>query len=427
MERNIFENFNQLVVSSELRQSGINQPAALDKRFNFEKGNILQVEPQFEIAEDEVTGYEEATDIDYRGDRIGGFNLSFPKAQIQHLQHILGFAYCGSYEFIGVGSDGTKSVLTPGDAIEPYLFSAMFQESELQKTLFASLAYENFDIVFEKEKFVKASAAVRGTGYNEKNWKREKVTTQSAVGSELLVSTNILNNDIKSVREILMKKNNGSWSKITASSVGEKTIRLSEQFSDGTGEREFQITYEPTGISWASTEISRIKETPLLTSSLSVIIGGKFDKTLLTISGGVELNREIRNLTYHYEQQLTIEARPCASGDNPYFANYMVRMPRKQTLTLERDAVNLLMQTYMELKENISFKIVCEGVEFEPGVKYSLVIIFPRVGITKSPRSVDNSMMKETVTLEILEDTAGLEKSVYAILVNKQEKVAALA
>jgi len=420
--RNIFENYNVLGVSSELRESGLNLLVAIDKQFVFEKGNILQNEALTELNEDEITGREEPTDIFYKGARTSAFNLSLPRAQAQHLLHILAFALSGNVTTIGVGAAGYKHVITPGECMSPHTFTGCFQEAAIQKTLFASLMYENAEITFEKEAFVKATAGIRGTGKNSVNWLEETVTA-SGLAVSLSLASSVSENLISNIHSIMITKADGAQYPLQASSVSGQLINLEASAGDGADNRVYKVIYVNSECSWDNIP-ARIAETPLRVSDLRVNIGGKFNGT--DIIGGIDINHEIQKLTYKLDQPQTIEARPCAAGENADFANYVVRGTRKQTVTLDRDFKDVLMQAKLRNAEYFALKILCEGAEFETGVKFTLQIILPRIAATKAARTSNNGILTEGNEMQVLDDPAGTYKSIYATIINKQSKVAAL-
>ena len=417
--RNFFENYNALAISSELRENGLNNAAECDRQLIFAKGSIPNLEHLLEKNEDEVTGSEESTDLYRKGIRLNDFSLNQSRAQIQHILHALKLGMAGVGTVVDIGITGKKHIFSPGESVEPYTFTAIFQEAELQKTRLISLMYESVEIDMTKDEWVKLNTTIKGTGKHEKNWQTE-VVEASGDSVDIEVTEIIAGGDVKSVHSVEILKADGAFYPLTASNVSGTHLLLEESAAEGSTTHNYRVTYNMS-TTWGTLP-ARVAETPLRVSELTVYLGGKYDSVSGDIIGGMQMNHEIQSAKYTLTQPNIIEARPRLETENPDYANYAMRQPRTQQVVLSRDFKNLVIQSKLDKQEYFALKLKCEGAEFEDGLNFKFELIFPRVRIAGGNRSEENGAMKEEIPLEILADPAKVNKSVYVVIVSQQTK-----
>jgi hypothetical protein len=158
----------------------------------------------------------------------------------------------------------------------------------------------------------------------------------------------------------------------------------------------------------------RVNEPPLLVSGLYLYDGGYWNGS--EFLGGRLIAAPLSELTYTFQKNLTPEFT-AGSGTDAY-ATRALRSGRTQTLTVNKDCRDWLTKKRLELGEYFGIRLLVVGPEYEPGYKYQAEIIFPRVGITQAPTSVDNKRLKESVEITVLEDD--VHGSVIVIVQNLQ-------
>jgi hypothetical protein len=150
---------------------------------------------------------------------------------------------------------------------------------------------------------------------------------------------------------------------------------------------------------------------------LVVNIGGKWNGS--AILGGHAMSSEIESIEHNIANNLKIEFRPGGTGN---YANSVYREGRVQTLSLDRQLRDYLMQQKLDTGEYFAVSMKATGAEFETGKAYYAWLIFPRCGLLKAPLKVNGKLMGETGDLQVLEDgTYG------SVIVKVGNKVAAYA
>ena len=119
------------------------------------------------------------------------------------------------------------------------------------------------------------------------------------------------------------------------------------------------------------------------------------------------------------EQQPEIEFVP---GAGEAYAARAFRPARTQTVKVNRELREYILQQHIDSNDTFGLYIKAEGAEYEAGYKYYVEVIFPSVAILSAPLSVDGKRVAEAGDLLVLEDdTYG---SVIVNVQNKQTKYA---
>lgn len=178
----------------------------------------------------------------------------------------------------------------------------------------------------------------------------------------------------------------------------------------------YEILYVPDEAAWCSFP-ARVSEPPLRVTDLVVVQGGKWDGT--NFLGGHSMSAEIESIEHTINNNMLIEFRPGGTGD---YASYAIRQGRAQTLTLNRQARDFILQQRVKDNEYFGVKLIATGSEFETGKNYYVEIIFPRCNVLKAPLSVNGKILAEAGDLIVLQDdtygsiivTVGNEVDAYA-------------
>ena len=154
----------------------------------------------------------------------------------------------------------------------------------------------------------------------------------------------------------------------------------------------------PTEAAWA-TFPARVTEPPLRVTDLVMKIGGKWDGT--DFLGGRTIDAEIESIEHSFTNQLGIEYRPGGTGA---YANYALRKGRQQSLKLDRQMRDFILQQKIKDNEYFGVYMKATGAEFESGKNYFVEMIFPRCNVVKAPRSVNDKIVQEAGDLKVMED-----------------------
>ena len=142
--------------------------------------------------------------------------------------------------------------------------------------------------------------------------------------------------------------------------------------------------------------------------------------SLCSFQGGREMDAEIKSVEWAYNNNLEITFSPGA-GDS--YAARCFRPARNQTIRLNREMREYILQQHIDDNDDFGLYILAEGAVYNSAHKYQVAIVFPKVAVLTSPISVDGKVNAEAGDLLVLQDdTYG---SVIAYVKNLQASYAA--
>lgn len=403
MSRNYLANYNLLAVSANNKETALNTERSLDTSLLIDRSNILQLNKRRENNESELTGKEEPDTVYELGSLSEG-TLDFPKAQAQHFT--FGLAYgLGTVSTASWGT-GYRHTITPTSNIDnPTFTAAMRIGKTIFKRRFASNVIDTLTATFEKDAWAKLSLGIKGTGKYTDN-----VTTESVQANynatTLTLASNAVHGSTAEVRldnvhriRVRVPTTN-EWQEVTYTAVSGATpavITINPPGGAATS-TTYEVMYVPTEPAWC-TFPSRVIEPPLRTAGLVLVIGGTWNGA--SFVGGRTLSAEIESAEYSLNNQMLVEFR---IGGNDTYANYILRQGRMQTLKLNREARDFILQRHMIDNEYFGVRINAVGAEFESGKNYSVDLVFPRCNVLKAPLSVNGKVIAEAGDITVLED-----------------------
>jgi hypothetical protein len=160
----------------------------------------------------------------------------------------------------------------------------------------------------------------------------------------------------------------------------------------------YRVYYVPGESGWMNLP-SRVEEPPLKVGQLEVTLGGRWDGA--AFNGGYPLTTELRGVTWTLKNHLTTESTPGAGGD---YANRAFRTGREQSLKFDRDFRDFILAQNLKDNDTLGVYIKATGPEFEPGVRYQVELVFPRVAVLATAVKVYQRRLGEEVEFAILED-----------------------
>jgi len=329
----------------------------------------------------------------------------FDKAQAQHFA--FGYAYA-----LGAPADGSawgsgyKHVISPAEGLTlPSFTAAMRIGKTIFKRRFASLHVDQLTATFAKDSWAKLALAVKGTGKSDTNVTKETVNAAYNATSLTLAANGVQGGSaaerLDNVHHIRVKvPTTEEWADVAFSAVSGATpavITISAPGGAGTL-TDYEILYSPTAAAWESFP-ARVSEPPLRVTDLVVKIGGKWNGTEL--AGGHVLAEEIESIEHVLNNQLLVEYRVGGTGS---YANYVVRQGRQQTIRLNRQARDYILQRKMTDNEYFTVYMKATGAEFETGKSYFVEVVCPRCNVLKAPLSVNGKFLGEAGDLAVLQD-----------------------
>jgi len=142
-----------------------------------------------------------------------------------------------------------------------------------------------------------------------------------------------------------------------------------------------------------------VTESPLRVTDLVVKVGGKWNGT--TFLEGHTMSEEIESIEHVITNEMAVEFRPGGTGT---YANYAYRERRIQTLKLDRQFRDFIMQQKMVDNEYFGVRMKATGAEFETGKNYYVDLVFPRCVVLKAPLKVNGNFLGEEGDLQVLQD-----------------------
>lgn len=396
---------NKIAVSAYQKETAINVFQNLDLSLLWDISNIIMLDPRTETNKDEATGMEEADSIYNLGD-TSGVTLNSEKAQAQHFA----FAYAYALGVCASAAAGTgyQKTITPlvGDLDKsrdlPGLTAGMAY-SEIVRRRFASMFINSVTSTFNRDAFCKISADVIGTGLHESTILQEEVSAPEN-STTLTLAANAVEGStaqerLDSIHQVRVELATDVWTEVEVTAVSsaapaELTITAP---GVGTDSRKFKILYAPTAPAWA-TFPARIVQTPLRVSELNFNIGGAWNGT--TFEGGRDLGPEINSIEHRLNNAGNVIFAP---GAGDAYASRFERGEREQTLVLDLEFRNYILQNMRANNEYFGARILVEGMEYDAGHKYGVEMIFPKLGILRAPLSVNGKKLGEKGDMHVLE------------------------
>jgi len=405
--RSIRANHNMIAVSAYTMETDINTAQTLDLSLLAAVGDIVTLDPRRENNADEATGKEEADTI-YDLGQTATLSLSFPKAQPQHFAVL--YAYALGVSASTSAGTGYLKTITPltGELDQSRSLPSFTAAQRLGKTIskerFYSMFVNQVTATFARDDWCKATAEVVGTGKTDKSVVEETITAAENVTTLTLAANGVAGataqERVDAIHQIRVELASGVWTEVDFSAVSSATPAAITITAPGVGtdSRPYKVLYAPTEVSWM-TFPARVSETPLRVSELTLTLGGKYDGS--AFQGGRELGPEINSVEHRLANNGNVEFVP--GGGGAYASQYF-RDGRKQTLSLDREFRDMIVRNYMDTNEYFGASILAEGAEFDTGHKYSVEIIFPRLGVLKASLSANGKRLGEKGDLEVLED-----------------------
>ncbi len=419
---------NLLAVSANSAETAINTEQTLDTSLLVSQSDVINLEHKRETNENEMNGKEEP-DAVYDLGATSAASLDFEKAQPQHFAFLLGFGL-GSVATAAAG-DGYAHTITPlaGDLdlsrSNPSFTAAMRWGKTVLKRRFASMFVDALTATFARDAFVKLSGTIKGTGKVSSNIVNETVSVTPgadpfAISTSLTLAANGVEGAtaaerLQNVQRIRVQLASGVWTDVDYTAVSDATpavITIEALNASSEDAVNFEVLYIPdeSGTAWC-TFPSRVTETPLRATDLSVIMGGKVASG--TYSGGRTMACEIESIEYNLQNNMQIEM--CLGGSGSY-ADRAFRDGRVQTLKLNREFRDYILQQHIDDNDTFAVKILAEGAIFDNPHKYTVQLLFPMCTVLNSPLSVNGKRLAEAGDLRVLED--GTEGSVIATVKN---------
>ena len=398
---------NLVAVSAAAKETAINTEQTLSTSMLVEMSDVLDAEPRRESNANELTGKEEPDTI-YDLGRMAALAMTFNKAQPQHFAFLLAYAL-GAISSAAAGT-GYQHTITPiandldADRSNPSFTAAMRHGLTVAKRRFASMFVDALTATFAKDNWCQVSAQCRGTGKLASTITEETLSAAENA-TQLTLAANAVHGStaaerLDSVHRIRVNLGTGAWTEVAFSAVSAATpaeITISAPGGTATS-RTYKVLYSPTEPAWASFP-ARVVETPLRVAQLTLTLGGQWSGSAFV--GGRPVRAELSSLAWNFNNNLEIEFLPGAGGA---YASRAFRASRSQTIALNREFRDYVLQNYIDQNETFGLYVLAEGALYDGSNKYQVELIFPKLGVLRAPLSVDGKKNAEAGDLIVLQD-----------------------
>jgi hypothetical protein len=409
--RNFLATHNLLAVSARQQEMAMNTEQELDTTLLVDLNTVLNYQAQKNPNRDELTGKEEADRLHDFGGKVAG-TLSFSRAQPQHFAFLLGYGL-GQVQTNRAGTSGYRHIIVPRsgevDAARsnPSFTAAMRFGRQVMKRRFASCFIDQIRMDFTRDGWAKIVGAVKGSGKVVDNTQVEEVAAADNAASLTLAVNGVAGETaaerLSNVQAVQMLNAAAqAWEEVPYQAVSETVPGVIDLApAGGSGAlTTYRVYYVPGESGWMNLPL-RVEEPPLKVSQLEVTLGGRWDGT--TFNGGYPLAAELRSVTWTMKNNLTVESAPGAGGN---YANRAFRAGREQSLKFDRDFRDFLLAQNLKDNDTLGIYLKAAGPEFEPGFRYQVELVFPRVAVLGTTVKVYQRRLGEEVEFAVLEDDA---------------------
>jgi len=401
-------NLNLLAVSAMTAESAINTERATDMSLLVGTDDYINLKPRRESNAGEANGKEEADTI-YDNGATAEAEFNFEKLQPHQAAFLMAYAL-GNVATAAAGS-GYLHTITPiaGDhdatRSNPSFTAVQRLGDSIVKRRFASMFVDGVTLTFSRDDWVKCSGSLLGTGKHTDSVIEETVSELNNTTSLALAANGVQGSTaaerLQNVHVVRAAETGDQYVFCNVTAVSDATpavITIDSLGGDGLSSLDYKILYVPVEPAWC-TFPARVIESPLRVSQACFHIGGNWNGTEFV--GGKSLTSVFDTFEWEFKNNLDVAFTPCAGGE---YAGVADRTARTQGIKLSRQAREYLVQHYILNNETFGFHILCEGAVFDTPHKYTVELIFPRVGIIDAPFSTKNGKVYEGGDLQVLED-----------------------
>ena len=399
---------NQIAVSANQAETGINAFQNADTTMLWDQASIPALEHRREDNANEANGKEEADTIYHLGTTLNG-SLNSDMAQVQHVAFLLayGLGDCASV----ANGNGYTHTITPIDgeyALDQSLpgFSMV---QRLGKTVamrrFASCFVDQFTLSLATDEWAKASATIKGTGKYESGMVEEVVSANGDAVSLSLAANGVAGataaERLDNIHGVDVELAPNVWTPVTVTDVdgaNPATLTITNPGGSATPVN-YRVLYAPTPQPW-QTLPAAVEESALRVAQMTLIVGGHWDGS--RVQGGRAITGDFRSLEYSVANSLELRFVPGQGLAADAYAGTCFRPKRRQTLRLNRELRDMLLQQRAEASDAICVHVALQGSEFAPGERYKAELVWPECKFLNSPINLDGEVLAEAGDLVVM-------------------------
>ena len=126
------------------------------------------------------------------------------------------------------------------------------------------------------------------------------------------------------------------------------------------------------------------------------------DVSVCSFQGGREMTAEIKQIEWTCQNKIEPEFTP---GAGAAYASRALREGRAQTIKLDREFREYILQQHIDDNDELGLYILAKGALADNPHYYQVELVFPAVSIIAAPISVDGKRLAEAGDLRVLEDS----------------------
>lgn len=408
MTRNYFKDFNLLAISANHQESALNTAQTLDTGLLVPKTLVLNVKPLMnEDNRAQANGKEEPDTVYFSGYGPSELALAFDKATPQH--YAIGLAFGLGIDTPAANGSGYNHVITPTSNVTlPSMTVAGRAGLTIFERQFISMFVNTFKTTLKKNAWAQVDIGLKGTGLFNDTVIEESITAPYN-STTLTLAANAIQGStaaarLDSIHRIRVQDPTTlEWQEVTftaASSATPGVITINAVGGVSTS-TIFKVLYQPVIPAWATLP-GIVTESPLRVTNLLINYGGTWNGT--TLLGGRTLGAEVNSLEYDLTNNVLLEQLP-TSGGSPLYANFMGRGDRTQTIKLDKQLRDFILQHTAQNLEYFAVRATLTGSSFATGQNFAVDLVWPQCAVVQNQIKVDGKILAEAGDFKVLQNT----------------------
>lgn len=383
-------------------------PQTLDLIVPFDEGSKIDISDGRETNQKEKTGRDEPTRIDVGEHEASG---SFVKSKAQPALLAWAFAMISNnHSEAAAGATGHIHTSRMTYTTQPSFFTAAHRKGRLaDMRRHAGLTLDTLTLAMTRGAGLSANIGIKGTGKHD-----DQRYSETAAGLDnaavIAFTKNIQDASPDNVTVWADTTGDGRPDKeLKVTLVNNTTKQLTVQPLGGAGAAvTYHLIYTPMNdiaeYTWANlSALSAVDEFHPRTRDIQLILGGKFNGT--DIVGGQIAKCEVGSVNYQFNANVSVQK--CFRA-GPLPADHATGADMggiSQTIKVDRHIVDFIMDYWHRNNLYPAIKIhALSAVEFEPGHRYEIEILFPKVGFMDNKHAVLEKKWSSQSQLVVLKD-----------------------
>jgi hypothetical protein len=275
----------------------------------------------------------------------------------------------------------------------------------VQLTQISSMAVSGYSFSIKRDGLVNGKADIVSTGKTDLAFEELPITALDNVTSLTLTGFAVEGgadaqarlNSVQRIRAYY----NGAWRYIvpTAVSAANPAVVTIPSLGGAGASIQYRVLFAPSYIGWESSFPAQLVESALRVSEMCINFGGAWNGT--AFNGGFPLAARLESADISCKRDIKPEFTPCAGGT---YAGRMLGGSPVHEIKLTFDSYDAQIDQMINNNEYAGIQLLCEGMEYSPGHKYTFERIYPRCAIINNSYKDNSGRLSQDVTVKVLAD-----------------------